>query len=136
MHRIPQAFLSYKQFILVKIIPNPKGGKPLKIPCDRHGNKHDAHDPAIWLSPLDAVTIATNTGFHIGFVFTENDPFFFVDVDSCLIEGAWSPLAIDVFNRFPGAAFEVSISGIGMHIFGTAQAIDHNHKCQSAYSTN
>ena len=55
----------------------------------------------------------------VGFVFTENDPYFFIDVDNCLVDQAtatWSPLAHEFVNRFPNAYTEVSQSGTGLHI--------------------
>jgi hypothetical protein len=45
----------------------------------------------------------------------------FVDIDGALQpDGQWSPLAIALCTRFEGAAVEVSQSGCGLHIIGTA----------------
>lgn len=65
----------------------------------------------------------------VGFVFSEDDPFFFLDVDKALIEGQWSQLAQELCARFPGAAVEVSQSGTGLHIIGRySQPITHKKK--------
>jgi hypothetical protein len=55
----------------------------------------------------------------VGFVFTADDPFFFFDIDNCLLpSGEWSPIAMELMGRFQGAAVEVSQSGRGLHIIG------------------
>lgn len=116
---IPSAFAAlreFPQFILWKQVLEPGDTKPRKVPCSSLGFDIKAHDPTVWMSAAAAEAAAAQTGFHIGFVFSDNDPFFFLDIDNALQGGEWSPLAIELFQGFPGAAFEVSISGTGGHI--------------------
>lgn len=117
----------YPQFILWVM----RGGK--KLPIDyRTGQVADAHSPLVWMSADTALANAAmfGNGYGVGFVFTEQDPFFFVDIDKCLLEDnvTWSPLSIDLVSRLGGAAVEVSQSGRGLHIFGVGTLPEHSNK--------
>lgn len=129
MIEIPAALAplaSYNQFILW-VMSNGK-----KLPVDpRTAAVGDAHDSTLWLSAEEAMAAAAVFGpqYGIAFVFTNKDPFFFVDIDKCLQpDNTWSPLAMDLMSRFNGAAVEVSQSGRGLHIFGTGLAPEHSKK--------
>lgn len=121
---------AYRQFIAVKTVPN--GIKTQKFPCDfRTGVVSNAHDPAIWTDAQTACNAAATLGpdYHVGFVFTVNDPLFFIDIDNCLtLENTWTQTALDVCAMFPGAAVEISQSGRGLHIFGTGTVPAHGCK--------
>lgn len=79
---------------------------------------HDAHNPAFWTT-LD---VARSTSPNIGFVLTENDPYFCIDIDHALQpDGQWSQTAQAVCAMFPGAYMEISYTGDGLHIFGQGQ---------------
>jgi hypothetical protein len=128
---IPRAFLSYKQFVNWK--PVPRGDKIDKVPCNPNGGEIDAHDPLKWLTAEQAAASA----YGIAFVFSTRDPFFFVDLDHALITDpatgvkTWSPWAQWVFAQFPGAAYEVSHSGDGLHLFGTGGGVlEPEHRCK------
>ena len=115
-----------EQFVTWYARPKPdKPGKYDKIPCDwRTGEPCDAHNPDNWTSAAVALCIAPahdrGHGSGAGFVFTADDPFFFLDIDNCLQpDGTWSALAHELCRRFAGAAVEVSHSGRGLHVFGT-----------------
>ena len=114
---------AYRQFITYKLQPSTRPGKMDKIPCDwRTGNPANAHDPAIW---TDYDTAYACSSGQVGFVFTDNDPFWFLDIDDCLLPTGWSPLALELCAALPGAAVEVSISGKGLHVFGTGYVPKH-----------
>lgn len=87
-----------------------------KLPCNTSGVVQDAHDPNNW---VDYHTAAAS-GLPVAFVITENDPFFFLDLDKCLdlATGQWSAEATAIFSSFSGAWGEVSQSGQGLHILG------------------
>jgi len=133
MHSLPDALAplaAYKQFVLYKLVPSKKqSGKMDKLPVDcKTTNVDNAHNPAIWVDADTAINTAHLFGddYGVGFVFTVNDPFFFVDIDECLqSDGTWSPIANDVLARLPGAAVEISQSGRGLHIIGQGIAPDH-----------
>jgi len=98
------------QWVTWEPIQYPGEPKPRKIPC----GGSDAHDPANWM-PFDAAQAITS---NIGFVLTETDPYFCIDIDHALqADGSWSQLALTVIGMFPGAYVEVSYSGDGLHIF-------------------
>lgn len=66
--------------------------------------------------------------YGVGFVFTAADPFWFLDIDACLVDGQWTATANDLVAQFAGAAVEVSVSGEGLHIFGSGVVPDHSSR--------
>jgi len=128
------AMTNLAQFIVYKLVPSQsRPGKCDKLPCDfRSGRVVSAHDPAFWTDAQTALAAATNfgQGFGLAFVFTEADPFWFLDLDGCLLaDGSdWSPMAKQLCGAFAGAAIEVSQSGRGLHIFGTGRPPPHGCK--------
>lgn len=134
MQELPAAFnalSNYKQFVVWLASPNKKhADKWDKITVNpQTGLPHDAHDPAIWYDVGSALTIAKTFGenYGVGFVFTVNDPFWFFDIDNCLIDGQWSNEAQAFCNHFTGAAIEISHSGKGLHIIGSGSQVVGDH---------
>ncbi|MFL0805048.1 MAG: DUF5906 domain-containing protein [Agarilytica sp.] len=134
MKELPKALeplAAYDQFILWK--KAPKNGKTTKIPIHySNGQNIDSTNSTNWTSSTTALAVAdtVNTSipytYGIGFTFTDNDPFWFLDIDNCReADGSWSPLSLDLLNRLSGAAVEVSQSGNGLHIFGTGEVPKH-----------
>lgn len=119
-------FYPFQQFITYAARPKPDG-KLDKIPTNwQTGMACDAHDPTNWTS-YD-VAYARGNG-KVGFVFTDNDPFWFLDIDSCLQpDNTWSPQALEICAALQGCAVEVSISGRGLHLFGTGYVPRHKTK--------
>ena len=123
--------VAYRQFILCKLAPTTTPGKLTKLPCDwRTGAISNAHDEAIHTDWVSATLAAQSRGdgWGVGFVFTANDPFWFLDIDNCRSGGAWSTVATEVCAALPGAAVEVSQSGRGLHLFGSGVAPIHGCK--------
>ncbi len=131
MHSLPPALAplgAYRQFVTYKLVPSARPGKTDKLPCDhRTGKVVTAHDPANWTSFDEAVAaVAAGRGQGVGFVFTENDALFFIDVDGALRpDNTWSPGALALAAQFPGASVEVSQSGKGFHIIAHGIAPEH-----------
>lgn len=117
---------AFPRFVTYKLEPHPeKPGKTIKKPTDwRTGFVASAHDPA---NQTDYAT-ALATGRPVGFVIEPQDGFWFLDIDSCLQAGAWSPLANELCQRLGGAAVEVSQSGVGLHIIGRGTVPPHSCK--------
>lgn len=121
---------AYAQFILYRVADkmpiDPRTCAPFARGADWQ------NDPAATVSAADALERAAAAGpaYGVGFLFTERDPFFFVDIDKCLNpDGAtWSDLALRIVAMLPGAAVEVSQSGRGLHIFGTGTPPAHANK--------
>ncbi len=112
----------YRQFICWRL--NSKD----KFPCNGRGELINAHEPREWLSYSDAAAI----GRSIAFVFTDADPFFFIDLDDCLDDcGHANDRATEVLGMFNGAYVERSVSGKGLHIFGALdRPFDHKTRCK------
>lgn len=106
----------YIPYSLIKV-----GNKTTKRP---HGSTTNPND---WLTYGDALTRGAD---GVGFVFTDTDPYFFIDIDHCLIDGAWSPLAVELCQTFAGCYVEISQSGTGLHIIGSYSAIPE-HACKN-----
>lgn len=90
----------------------------------------DVHDSQYWTDFATASAAATARGadWGVGFVFTENDPYWFLDVDNCLMDGqppVWSPLAVTLATLLAGCAVEISHSGKGLHFFGRGTIPPH-----------
>lgn len=122
---------AWPQFVTWRLVPSVRPGKMDKLPCDwRNGHVTSAHNPATWggfEECRDAVRAGRGQG--VGFVFTANDPFWFLDIDNALQpDGQWSPVAVDLCRRFAGAAVEVSQSGTGLHIIGSGDVPPHGCK--------
>lgn len=126
------ALAEYPQFLCYALVPSNRiPGKMDKLPVSpRTGQVCSAHDPAHWVSAAEACATATawGQGYGVAFVFTERDPFFFIDIDGAWDGRQWSPIAQRLAGMFPGAAMEISQSGKGMHIFGKGRAPAHGKK--------
>lgn len=113
----------YRQFLIYKIVPGTP--KARKLPCSPYtGQPCDAHDQTQWCSANEAIAAAEAWGMpgQVAFVFSEQDPFWFLDIDGAYANGQWSQIATELCARFAGAAVEVSTSGTGLHIFGSMSA--------------
>lgn len=134
MQQLPEALLplaQYRQFIVWFPVWDEQKQKYHKRPRNpATGYDHSPTDPAIWMDAETAIaTVNANPGHGLGFVFTKDDPFWFLDIDKCATpEGQWSDLAQQLMAMFTGAAVEISYSGQGLHIFGTGQAPEHGCK--------
>jgi len=97
--------------------------KPVKIPVNPHNLKNaSSTNPATWSDFSTAVNVLTvNPSLAgIGFILTPNDPYFLIDLDGCRdsVTGIFTPDAMSICSQFPGAAWEYSQSGEGVHIIG------------------
>ena len=101
MEVLPPAFAAmgaYRQFVLWIPIPSTtRPGKTDKITINPHtGTIADAHDTAIHLTAQEAIGIAPRWQAGVGFTFTDRDPFFFLDIDNCLVNGQWTDTATNL----------------------------------------
>ncbi len=123
---IPNGFEKYKQFIVYEL-RKKANGKTDKVPVDPITKEPINHLASKnQLSADDAIVYAQSLGdgYGVGFVFTNDDPFFFIDIDSAYDGQDWSDVAQDIINKTAGAFVEVSQSGTGLHIFGTGELPD------------
>ena len=125
-----QGLAQYAQFVLYELVPRPnKPGKTDKFPINAKTNlRSDAHDPKIWLTAADACSISAATGYGVGFVFTADDPFYFIDIDDAFDGQRWTEESEWLCKELAGAAIEISQSGRGKHIIGTASTTEERKK--------
>src|SRR5208337_4072935 len=93
--------------------------------------------PESWMTAEEAITYnhILGVGYGVGFVFTKDDPYFFIDIDDCLSQdNSWSALSLEIASHFPGASIEISSSGKGLHIIGRGHALEH--ACKSSTYAN
>lgn len=90
-----------------------------KVPVDpKTGNNAETNDPSTWGTFEEAVAHAKRSGLDgVGLVFTEGDPFAFVDLDGCmdLETGEITPEAASIVDTLDSYT-EVSSSGRGLHV--------------------
>lgn len=127
-----KALAQYPQFILYKLVE--KKEKKDKIPINyRTGEAANPFDKSVQLKIEAALFhLRNHKNCGIGFVLTEQDPFWFLDIDNCLqfINGQhqWSKLSHDLISYFPNAAIEISTSLKGLHIIGSGKIPIHSCK--------
>ena len=129
---------NYNQFVLYKILPSKsRPGKFDKITCDVSFNNVDAHNPSNWMDAetalLCSASMSSEHGHGVGFSFTANDPFFFVDIDGAYDGANWSPVATDLCTRLGGCFVEISQSGTGLHIIGKYSGPEPAHGCTNKH---
>jgi hypothetical protein len=115
------------QWVNWEFVTDHKGRKT-KVPVNAfNGCKINPHNADNHLTYDQACMRSSK----IGFVITEHDPYFIIDIDHCLIDGQWSELAIELSNKFAECYQEVSISGSALHIIGSVDDLTHDHTCRN-----
>lgn len=111
---IPAELRELKQWVLWKY--EDKGsGKPTKVPYSSNGNLASVTNPSSWCDFNTAINIYNLGGYDgIGFVFTENDPYAFIDLDHTNDQADYERQL--KANREFDSYSEVSPSGQGLHI--------------------
>lgn len=119
------------QFIICKTVPSQtKPGRTEKMPCNVAGEVVSLH-VAERMTHREAINRATSLGENYRpAVILTGDGRFCIDIDGCLIDGQWSPLATELCQTFSGCYVEVSQSGRGLHIFGYSPSIPE-HGCKN-----
>lgn len=120
----------YNQFLLYKKVWDNKKQKLNKIPISPISLKPYKSSDGNWQENPNCTTSylkalqklrMLDDNYGVAFLFKSSDPFFFLDIDKCIDdEGCLSEIATELLEKLSGAAVEISLSGKGMHIFGTA----------------
>jgi len=125
-----------KQYVAWRGIPLDNG-KTKKLLINPHtGRAASSVDPTTWGSYDDVTTfIASHADHHLGFVFTADDPYFFIDIDDCIdAAGNWNTISKQIYSRFPDAYVEYSQSGRGLHIIGIGKRpVGYKNKSDYGY---
>lgn len=114
--KVPEVMRPYRQWIVWRPEAREHGQKPTKVPYDPTSGAHaDVMNPATWADYDTAVSRAVN-GFGLGFVFTEQDPFFGIDLDVTTdqAEIEKQKFIVDKVQTYT----EFSPSGRGLHLIG------------------
>lgn len=130
-----QPLAGFDQWIGWRLEWNEARNKHDKIPYSPHtGYKASSTKPEDWSTYDEALAYAKQTGMDgVGFVFTGNDPFFFLDIDNAATaDGGWSELAVSLLTNLKGAAVERSSSGTGLHVIGCYRA-EPDHACVNSH---
>lgn len=117
----------YPQWVVWRAVPPATLGDRWKkeLLSPNGGYAASSTDATTWSDYTTALNYAVTHGLGVGFVFTADDPFFFVDVDNCYHQSSgWSPLAVELCNRLAGCFIEASVSGTGLHIIGIGKRPD------------
>lgn len=111
--QLPERFINYR------LQAKPDSPKIGKIPCDGQGNPINPHDPSQWMTRDAAQARVGGPVSGVGFILN-GDGWFCIDLDACrdATTGQWSAASVAIYQSFPGALAEVSVSGTGLHIFG------------------
>lgn len=135
---IPAELQAYPQWVAWKAVPNPKKGKPDKIPLfpgtekgygasSTNSSTWGTYAQALafcrkWLGKEHSHTLKNGTTLTgpvcgVGFVLTLNDPFVGIDLDNCFSEeGGLLPWAQEIVATVRSYS-ETSPSGRGIRIF-------------------
>lgn len=103
---------------------------PTKRPLTVKGHAASSTDPRTWASHEEAT--ASRAGIGIGYVL--GDGIGCIDLDHCLIDGTPTAAALAFIVDYPGNYIEVSPSGDGLHIWGTAPEADGTKRNENGLS--
>jgi hypothetical protein len=109
-HQIPEELRALPQWILWRYENNSK------VPYSINGKKASVTDDKCWSSFIECFNCLALGNYNgLGFVFTDNDPYTFIDLDDA--EGDETILArqLKIYHEFDSYS-EVSVSGKGLHI--------------------
>jgi len=114
---IPQELKNLDQWCLWKIELDEKN-HPTKVPYQTNEKyKASSTNRKTWTSYKNACNALEKNSFFdgIGFFFSEDDPYTFIDLDKCVIDGNIESWALDILQLANSYA-EFSQSGMGIHI--------------------
>lgn len=113
-NNIPEELKSLNQWIVWKY-EDIGAAKPTKVPYSpQTGHRAAVDDPTTWASFEVACKASANFS-GIGFVFTEHDPYCFIDLDDTNGDALALDRQVKIFKEFDSYS-EVSPSGKGLHI--------------------
>lgn len=127
------------QWFVWRLVWSAEDGKFLKTPCTPEGPWIiDASQPKNWLSHGDATVRAytmqqgdTANRYALGFWLTTECGYWFLDLDKCIVEGQYTPIANELVGQLPGCFFEFSSSGTGCHVIGKGTVPEHSMRNKS-----
>lgn len=103
-----------------------EASKVEKVPyCLKRGMHIDVCDESNWLTYQEAKVLSP----LVGFILTDNDPYFCINLDNVLTpDGTWTASSLTITDLFSGAFKADSYSKTGFHIWGKVQGTIPKHK--------
>jgi hypothetical protein len=135
-----EAMRPFKQWFIYRLSErDPATGKYKKQPIDPRTRMMPPKDQGGLAMCTDYATVAqigaelqaaarAGEAYLPGFWFAASDPFWFLDIDGCLVGGAWTSLALELLGALANASRELSSSGQGLHVIGSGAVPDHGCK--------
>lgn len=119
-----QLMKTLKQWIIWEYINQEARTKPAPHHPTR---KHliDGFDSKQW---MDYATAKEHSPTRVGFVLTENDPYFCIVLKNSLVDNAWNKVAVDICNKFANIYTEISDLNKGLCLFGKSTLLPHQVK--------
>jgi primase-polymerase (primpol)-like protein len=114
-------------WVAVRTRVNPEKGKLDKFLIDCNTGKFaESDNPATWTDFETACEFAKeNGGVTLAYALDGKDGICCIDVDKCFTaDGKMSPLATSLMQKAGKTYIEKSLSGNGLHIFGTTKGMD------------
>lgn len=112
---LPQELRLLKQWCLWRY-EDVGAAKPTKVPYSVNGKPANVNDISTWSSFEDCIRRFNAGGYSgIGFIFSDNDPYTFIDLDDAEGDDAILQRQLKVYHEFSSYS-EVSPSGKGLHI--------------------
>ena len=108
----PIELASAPRWLCWRLEPDPKGGKPRKVPYDpKSGKKASSTNPETWSDMATAQAAKDKYLFAgIGYVFVEESGMVGVDIDHCLDEqGQLNDIAAEIEAKYPGYVVAASL---------------------------
>jgi len=117
----PADLMARPSWVVWKLETREGQTKPTKIPYSPKGYKASTVKPDSW-GTYDEARESYNRGGYsgLGFVFSDADPYAFLDFDNVISNGQYSPEMLEAFANVPSWA-EYSQSGTGVHIICQAE---------------
>ena len=132
---IPEELKACNQWVMYRLMKKPGKVKPDRVPMRANFSNASVTNPKTWCSFDDAVSALKKKNFNgIGFVFTKDDSYCGVDMDSCVnpktnIIESWAKDWIDKFASYT----ELSPSGTGVHIIVKGKLLSEKGKKKEDY---
>ena len=122
---VPEELRTRPQWVIWRYGPPRNGGKRPKMPYSPLSfATASVTDPSTWATfdeALAALKSKSGAFNGLGYVFSADDPFTGVDLDSCVNGEVVTPEARDLITTLLGAYVERSVSGTGIHAIVRAQ---------------
>ena len=124
---VPRSMKEKPNWVIVRIKDNEEKGRPDKFLIDCHTGKFArSDDPETWTDYETACKYASeNGGVTLAYALDGKDKLACIDLDHCIDEnGNYSDLAKELLAKCGKTYTETSVSGKGLHIFGTTEGMN------------